>query len=71
MISSFFHRWLLENALTGTIPPQISTLTKLSELYAPSLIEVVECWSFVLLSVGHARLLSAFQEGMSLIQVAL
>ena len=33
-LSSFFYRLLDSNALTGTIPPQISTLTKLTQLYA-------------------------------------
>ena len=60
-ISSFLHhRQFHGNALTGTIPTGISTLTELRYLYAPSLIEIIECWSCVLLSVGHVRLLSAF-----------
>ena len=42
--------------MTGPIPSEISTLTKLDYLYAPSLVEVIECWSWFLLSVGHARL---------------
>ena len=39
----FCHRYLNDNALTGPIPSEISTLTKLVDLYAPSLIEVIEC----------------------------
>ena len=45
--SFFCHRQLNNNALTGPIPSEISTLTKLYHLYAPSLIEVIECWSCI------------------------
>ena len=48
----FSCRRLYGNALTGTIPPQISTLTKLIELYAPKwhihwvlVICFIECWN--------------------------
>ena len=60
--SFFYHRELNGNAMMGTIPSEIATLTKLTHLYAPSLIKVIECWSCFLLSVGHVRLLSAFQK---------
>ena len=54
--SSFFScSDLYDNALTGTIPPQISTLTTLTRLYAPKW-HIHECWSYTLLSVGPARL---------------
>ena len=43
------------NALTGTIPPQISTLTNLVSLYAPKR-PFVEYWSYASLSVGLAHL---------------
>ena len=57
MISSFFsYRELDHNALTGTIPPQISTLTKLTWLCVPKLNQFTKCWSYTLLSVGLARL---------------
>ena len=57
-LSSFFcHRYLYDNALTGTIPPQISTLTNLVDLYAPKwhihwvlVICFIECWSCAPLS---------------------
>ena len=55
----FCHRILGGNNLAGKIPSQISTLTALSYLYAPSLNQLIECWS-CLLSVGHAPL-SHFQ----------
>ena len=56
------HRDLYGNGLMGPIPSEISALTELRKLYAPSLIEVIESWSCVLLSVGHARLSLSFQE---------
>ena len=31
----------------GLIPSEISTLTKLNHVYAPSLIEVIDCWSCI------------------------
>ena len=49
--SSFFCRWLQGNSLSGTIPSQISTLTELSQLYAPGSEPFIECWSHDLLSV--------------------
>ena len=52
----FSCRYLQGNDLTGTVPPQISTLTKLIWLYAPCLDQFTECWSYVLLSCGLARL---------------
>ena len=51
-LSSFFScSGLYNNALTGTIPPQISALTKLTKLYA-------------LLSVGLARLFLSLSRGL-------
>ena len=56
MISSFFScRDLDRNALTGTIPPQISMLSRLTRLYAPKMAQllcighicIIECWSCV------------------------
>ena len=55
------HRAVQNNALTGPIPSEISMLTKLGSLYAANLIKIIECWSCILLSVGHVCLLSAFQ----------
>ena len=57
-LSSFFScSRLYNNALTGTIPPQISTLTKLDYLYAPKwhihwvLVRCfIDCWSCAPLS---------------------
>ena len=53
----FFYRWLTNNALTGTIPAQISTSTKLTALYAQKwhihwvlVICFNECWSCAPLS---------------------
>ena len=43
----FCHRLLNNNALMGLIPSEISTLTKLNHVYAPSLIEVIDCWSCI------------------------
>ena len=60
--SSFFlHRNLWRDALTGPIPSEISTLTKLTYLYGPSLIEVIECWSYFYWVVVVCASLSAFQ----------
>ena len=55
IITIFFYRKLQGNALTGTIPRQMSTLP-LAVLYAPCLDQIVDCWSYVLLSVGLVRL---------------
>ena len=64
-LSSFFsYRYLDDNALTGTIPPQISTLTKLSWLCVPKLNQFTKCWSYTLLSVGLARLFLMFSRGL-------
>ena len=68
--SSFFScSHLSNNALTGTIPPQISTLTKLMELYAPKwhihwvlVIRFIECWSCAPLSQPFKCLLHAHLE---------
>ena len=61
----FSPRYLHDNALTGTIPPQISTLSKLYLLYVPNLIQfiecchvLIECWSCAPLS--HIFKRSAF-----------
>ena len=40
-------RRLAHNSLSGTIPPQISILTELVYLYAPSLNQTIECWSYI------------------------
>ena len=58
----FCRRYLQHNALTGTIPSEISTLTKLTKLYAPSLIKIIECWSYfysVLVMCAFSQLFKA------------
>ena len=50
--SFFLCSRLDQNSLTSTIPSQMSTLTKLTSLYAPFLDQLIECWSYILLSVG-------------------
>ena len=46
------HRSLRNNVLTGTIPSEISMLTNLNYVYAPSLIKMIECLVMFLLSVA-------------------
>ena len=58
----FWGRGLNSNFLTGTIPPQISMLTKLSILYVPNLNQIIECWSYILLSVGPVCLSLTFSS---------
>ena len=58
----FYHRNLADKALMGTIPPQISMFTGLWKLYVPNLNQIIECWSYILLSVGHVRLSLAFSR---------
>ena len=40
-------RWMAQNQMTGTIPPELSTLDKLVYLYAPPKAVIIAMWCMV------------------------